>query len=83
MPLRSTKLRLKEYDSCTNALAGLGVQQRVCDTWLLRAGYNYNSSPIPDELSFFSVSAPGARVSNAMYEDSVALQINYYLDGEE
>ena len=36
----------------------LGVQHDISDSWALRAGYNYSSSPIDDELTFFNISTP-------------------------
>ena len=37
----------------------LGSQFQATDQFALRAGYNYSDNPIPEENSFFNVSAPG------------------------
>lgn len=36
----------------------LGLQQDVGDRWVVRAGYNYGSSPIDDAGTFFNVGTP-------------------------
>ncbi len=39
-------------------LFAAGVQYRATEKLTLRAGYAYNTNPIPDELTFFNVHAP-------------------------
>jgi long-chain fatty acid transport protein len=39
-------------------VVALGTQFQATDRFALRAGYNYSDNPIPDENSFFNVSAP-------------------------
>ena len=39
-------------------VAAVGSQFQVTDKFALRAGYNYSDNPVPDENSFFNVSAP-------------------------
>jgi len=39
-------------------VAAVGSQFQVTDKFALRAGYNYSDNPVPEENSFFNVSAP-------------------------
>lgn len=36
----------------------LGIQQNILDNWVLRAGYNYGSNPISDDVTFYNVGTP-------------------------
>lgn len=46
-------------------VVGFGVQERLARGVSLRAGYNYNTPPIPDRLSFFNVVSPAVPLHRA------------------
>lgn len=37
---------------------GIGIERSLSDAFKLTSGYSYNTSPIADEISFFSIPAP-------------------------
>ncbi len=52
-------------------VAALGAQYQLTDALSLRAGYTYNSNPIPDQNAFFNIGAP------LVLEHTVAVGASY------
>jgi long-chain fatty acid transport protein len=52
-------------------VAALGVQYKLTDALSLRAGYTYNTNPIPDQQAFFNIGAP------LVLEHTVAVGASY------
>ena len=52
-------------------VVALGAQFAATDRLTLRGGVNHGDNPIPDELSFFSITAP------AVFEDHVTLGLGF------
>lgn len=50
--------RVKGFGWEDTWVVGAGYQRKLDDRWTMRAGYNYNQNPVPDEVAFFNVPAP-------------------------
>ena len=59
----------------------LGANYRVNDSWAVRAGYNFNSQPIPSSQTLFNVLAPGVITQQASIGATYYIGKEYEISG--